>query len=220
MDPFKRATRPASDYLARGSDPTSVPKARGQREAEQLYKAPGTRVPNNPEMGRQVQMELDRGKSQVYEIPYRDGRMVAPPGTGVDFVPRRPAPAALQAMARQPMAQTEYLGDVVGRAGQAASSGGPLAAMPNEWVQSPGIAREVARYPGTGQPAGTGLPPAPPAGVEDLRSLQPMFAPVPDMQLPQSQVIGSPSDARLPRAGRGAPPAAGGRPAVMPQPQP
>ncbi len=217
MDPFKRATRPPGDYMSRASDPSHVAKARPQREAEHYYQAPGTRVPNNPEMGRQVEMELARDNGQVYEIPYRDGRMLNPPGTGVDFVVQRPAAAVGRMMAQQPMPATEALGDLRW-AGQVNGMGGPLTAMPNELVQNPGIAREVQRY-GTGQPVGTPLPPAPPAGMEDLQSTQMPFAPVPDMGLPTSQVLGSPADARMPRPGRGASPTAGGRPAVMPQPQ-
>lgn len=211
--------RNPQDYMSRGVNPANVPVARLRREVERDGTVPGGGIALNPQNYRPIEQELQEAQGRVTEGLYGDWRGVGLPGTGVSYARIKPTPGIARAMTPQPMAQTEYLGDVVGRAGQVAASGGPLEAMPNEWVQSPGIAREVARYPGTGQPAGTGLPAAPPAGMEDLRSLQPMFAPVPDMQLPQSQVIGSPSDARLPRAGRGASPTAGGRPAVMPQPR-
>ena len=219
MDPFKRATRPAGDYLRSEhlQGQGSVPKARAHREADRLYRMPGTRVPNNPEMARQFLME-DAQRLRVYGIPYQDGRVVNPPSTGVDFVVQPPAPAVGRMMTPQPMVATEQLGDLRW-ADQVKGMGGPLGQQPNDLVKDPGQAAQVARYSGTGQPMGVQLPPAPPAGMEDLRFAQVPMPPVPDMGLPASRVEGSPSDARFPAAGRGASPTAGGRPAVMPQPQ-
>lgn len=218
MDPFQRATRPPRDYMSRGSDPGNVPKARAQREADRFYRMPGTRVPNNPMVGRDALMGIQQEDEQVYEIPYMDGRMKRPQGTRVDVVFQPPAPAVGRMMAPQPSMATEGLGDLRW-ADQVKGMGGPLAQKPNELVQDPGIAREAPRYPGTGQPVGIPLPPSPPAGMEDLRSAQAPMPPGPDMGLFASRVEGRPSDARMPAAGRGASPTAGGRPAVMPQPQ-
>lgn len=204
-------------YMNRGLNPANVPVARLRREVERAGTVPGGNIALNPLNYMPVEEELQAAQGRVTVGLYHDWRGEA--GAGINYARVKPTPGILRAMAPQPRAQTEYLGDVARWAGQVTGTGTAFNPEPPPLVKTPGIAAEVARYPGTGQPAGTGLPPAPPAGMEDLRSLQPMFAPVSDMQLPQSQVLGDPSQARLPRAGRGASRTAGGRPAVMPQPQ-
>jgi hypothetical protein len=224
MDPQRRATRPATDYMGRGNDPANVPVARGQKLADQFYTVPGGRVPNNTLVGNQIQMEVGRDNGQVYSNPYQDWRGANLPGASIDYGMQRPAPAVGRMMTPQAIGQSESMGDLRW-AGQVNGMGGPLAGPPNEWVANPGLMKEVQRYP-TGQPVGRPLPPGgPPPGQEDLRSAKTpvptttdlMFA-GPDLQA-ASRVEGSPADALLPRAGRGSSPGKGGRPAVMPQPR-
>lgn len=217
MDPHKKATRPASDYMGRGNDPANVPVARSQKMATQLYTQPGAAVPNNTMVGNQIQQELAQlDNARISSNPYQDWRAQNLPGTGVNYAMQRPAWGAARVMSPQPMPHSEQLGDLRW-AGQVGGAGGPLAGPPNEWVANPGLAREVPRYP-TGQPIGNPLPSSgPPASREDLRSAQNPMPAAPDMMF-ASKVEGHPAEAALPSAGRGASPEAGGMPATMPRP--
>jgi hypothetical protein len=217
MDPHKRATRPASDYMSRGVDPANVPVARSQKQAAQLYTQPGAAVPNNTMVGNQIQQELAQlDNARISSNPYQDWRAQNLPGTGVTYAMQRPAPGGARVMSPQAMPQSEQLGDLRW-AGQVSGAGGPLAGPPNEWVQNPGLAKEAMRY-GTGQPVGRPLPSGgPPPGREDLSSAQSLMPPAPDMMF-ASRVEGHPAEAALPSAGQGASPGAGGMPAVMPKP--
>lgn len=229
MDPHKRATRPASDYMGRGNDPANVPVARSQKQAAQLYVQPGAPmttplgnqrfpVPNNTMVGNQIQQELAQvDNARISSNPYQDWRAQNLPGTGVNYAIQPPAWSAARAMSPQAMQQSEQLGDLRW-AGQVNGAGGPLAGAPNEWVVNPGIARETSRY-GTGQPMGNPLPSSgPPAGMEDLRSAQNLMPAAPDMAF-ASRVDGHPAEAALPGAGMGSAPTAGGMPATMPKPK-
>jgi hypothetical protein len=216
MDPHKKATRPASDYMSRAVNPGDVPVARGQKLAQQFYTQPGGTVPNNTMIGNQIQQELGQfDNARISSNPYGDWRAQGVPGTGVNFGMQPPAWGAAKVMSPQPMPQSEQLGDLRW-AGQVNGSGGPLAAAPNESVMNPGIAAEVQRY-GTGQPMGVPLPSSPPAGMEDLRSTQSLMPAAPDMMF-ASRVEGHPAQAALPSAGQGASPSTGGLPSVMPNP--
>lgn len=209
--------RNPKDYMTRAVDQTNVSVARLRREVERDGTVPGGRIALNPGNYRPVEEELQRAQGQVRTGLYGDWRGVGLPGLGVNYARVKLTPGMVRAMTPQPMPATEQLGDLRW-AGQVTGSGTAFDPEPPPLVKVPGIAAEVARHP-TGQPVGVPLPPAPPSRMEDLQSLQPMYAPVSDMQLPQSQVLGSPSDARLPRAGRGASRSPGGRPAVMPEPK-
>ena len=220
MDPLKKATRPATDYMGRGNNPGDVPVARGQKLAAQFYTQPGARVPNNTMVGGQIQQELDQlDNARVISNLYGDWRGQNLPGTGVNYALQAPAWSGARMMSQQPLGDSEQLGDLRW-AGQVNGAGGPLAAQPNEWVQNPGIAREAVRYPGTGQPMGLPLPSAPQQQTEDLMSAQPLAAmPAGQELMFASRVEGHPAMAALPQAGAGATPNAGGMPALMPQPK-
>lgn len=216
MDPLKKATRPATDYMGRGSNPQDVPKARGQKLAQQFYTQPGARVPNNTMVGGQIQQELGQfDNARINSNLYGDWRGQNLPGTGVNYGFQPPAWSGARMMSQQPLGDSEQLGDLRW-AGQVNGAGGPLVAEPNEWVQTPGIAAESPRYPGTGQPMGLPLPPAPPMAIEDLNSAQTLMPAAPDLMF-ASRVDGHPAMAALPQAGAGATPDAGGMPALMPQ---
>lgn len=218
MDPLKRATRPASDYMGRGNNPGSVPVARGQKLAQQFYTQPGARVPNNTMVGNQIQQELGQmDNARINSNLYGDWRGQNLPSTGVNYALQPPAWGGARMMSQQPLVASEQLGDLRW-AGQVNGAGGPLVAQPNEWVQTPGIAAESPRYPGTGQPMGLPLPSAPQGGVEDLINAQPLAAmPAGQELMYASRVEGHPAMAALPQAGNGASPNAGGMPALMPQ---
>jgi hypothetical protein len=216
MDPHKKATRPATDYMGRGSNPADVPVARDQRLADQFYRSPGTRVPNNTMIGQGVAQGVAQENGQVYSNPYQDWRGSGLPGTGINYEMKRPAPPQARMMSPQPMMAGEQLGDLEW-AGRVNGSGGPLAGAPNEWVTNPGIAKQSPRY-STGQP---GAPPVPagmmPMRMEDLQSAQTPLNPVaPDLMMSASRTEGSPADATLPRPGRGAAPTSKGAPSTMP----
>jgi hypothetical protein len=218
MDPLKKATRPATDYMGRGSDPGNVPVARGQKLAQQFYTQPGARVPNNTMVGNQIQQELAASdNARISSNLYGDWRAQNLPGTGVTYGMQAPAWGAGRAMAPQGMPETEGLGDLRW-AGQVNGAGGPLMGPPNEWVANPGLAKETARYPDTGQPMGLPLPASPPMGLEDLASSQSLMPAAPDMMF-ASRVEGHPAEAALPAAGFGATPTQGGMPPAMPQPK-
>jgi len=217
MDPLKRATRPASDYMGRGNDAGNVPVARGQKLAAAFYTQPGGSVPNNTMVGNQIQQELAQiDNARISSNPYQDWRGQGLPGTGVNYGIQPPAWGAARVMSPQPMMSSEQLGDLRW-AGQAGGSGGPLAAAPNEWVMNPGIAGQAMRY-STGQPVGMPLPQSgPQPSIEDLRTAQTPMPPAPDMAF-ASRVEGHPAEAALPAAGRGSSPTAGGMPSTMPTP--
>ena len=223
MDPLKRMSRPATDYMGRGLDPANVPVARGQKLAAQFYTQPGAAVPNNTMVGNQIQQELAQfDNARISSNPYGDWRAQAVPGTGVNYALQPPAWGGGRMMSPQAAPDSEQLGDLqwAGQVnGTAGTDGGaPLMAAPNEWVQNPGLAIEVGRYPGTGTPVGQQLPPTAPWGFEDLRSTQSLMPAAPDM-LFASRVEGHPAEAALPSAGAGAAPNLGGMPPVMPQPK-
>ena len=218
MDPLKKATRPAGDYMSRGLDTANVPVARGQKMAQQFYTQPGGSVPNNTMVGNQIQQELMQfDNARISSNPYGDWRAQGLPGTGVNYGVQPPAWGAGRVMSPQGMADSEGLGDLRW-AGQVGGAGGPLEGPPNEWVTNPGLAGESARYPGTGQPIGLPLPAAPQTAMEDLMSAQSLMPAAPDMMF-ASRVDGHPAEAALPQAGAGATPTAGGMPAAMPQPK-
>jgi len=203
-------TRSLHDYFNRGVDTSNVDVARDKKKADTFFKTSENMVPNNPLIADQIQEEIDYHNNMLREYPYRDGRGINLPGTSIDYAMQRPADPAMRMMADQPMGSTEAMGDLRW-ADQVKGSGGPLAGPPNQTVMDPGIA-QVKRYE-TGQPMGRPLPPGgPPAAVEDLRSAMEL--------MPASQELGDPSDAMLPRAGRGSTPGKGGRPGVMPQRRP
>lgn len=216
MDPLKKATRPASDYMGRGNNPGSVPVARGQKLAQQFYTQPGARVPNNTMVGNQIQQELGQmDNARINSNLYGDWRGQNLPSTGVNYALQPPAWSGGRMMSQQPLMDSEQLGDLRW-AGQVNGAGGPLVAQPNEWVQTPGIAAESMRYPGTGQPMGLPLPSGgPPTALEDLSSAQTLMPAAPDM-LFASRVDGHPAMAALPQAGHGASPDTGGMPSLMP----
>lgn len=217
MDPLNRETRPAGDYMSRGLDPGNVPVARQQKMATQFYTQPGASVPNNTQVGRQVQQEIARDNGQIYSNPYGDWRAQGVPGTGIDYREQRPAWAAARVMSPQPGPASEQVGDLRW-AGQVNGAGGPLAGPPNPWVQNPGIAKEASRYPGTGQPGQPPMPAQAPMAMEDLRSVQTPMPAAPDLGF-ASRVEGHPAEATLPAAGRGASPGPGGMPMTMPEPR-
>lgn len=218
MDPLKKATRPATDYMGRGSDPGNVPVARGQKLAQQFYTQPGARVPNNTMVGNQIQQELAASDNvRISSNLYGDWRAQNLPGTGVNYGMQPPAWSAGRMMSPQGMPDSDGLGDLRW-AGQVNGAGGPLMGPPNEWVANPGLAKETARYPDTGQPMGLPLPASPPMGLEDLASSQSLMPAAPDMMF-ASRVEGHPTEAALPSAGMGATPSGGGLPAAMPQPK-
>jgi len=173
MDPLKKATRPAGDYMSRGLDAANVPVARGQKLAQQFYTQPGAAVPNNTMVGNQLQQELAQfDNARISSNPYGDWRAQGLPGTGVNYGFQPPAWGGAKMMSPQGMPETEGLGDLRW-AGQVNGAGGPLMAPPNEWVANPGLAKETPRYPGTGQPMGLPLPSGgPPMAMEDLASAQ------------------------------------------------
>ena len=219
MDPLKKATRPASDYLGRGSDPGNVPVARGQKLAQQFYTQPGAAVPNNTVIGNQIQQELAQlDNARVTSNLYGDWRAQNLPGTGVNYGFQPPSWGGGRMMSPQPLGDSEQLGDLRW-AGQVNGGGGPLVAPPNEWVANPGLATETARYPGTGQPMGLPLPSGgPPMAMDDLRSAQTLMPAGQELMF-ASKLEGHPAEAALPSAGAGATPTTGGMPSVMPQPK-
>ena len=219
MDPLKKATRPAGDYMSRGLDAANVPVARGQKLAQQFYTQPGAVVPNNTMVGNQLQQELAQfDNARISSNLYGDWRAQGLPGTGVNYGFQPPAWGGAKMMSPQGMSETEGLGDLRW-AGQVNGAGGSLMAPPNEWVANPGLAKETPRYPGTGQPMGLPLPSGgPPMAMEDLASVQTLMPAAPDMMF-ASRVEGHPAEAALPSAGMGATPSGGGRPAAMPQPK-
>jgi len=219
MDPLKKATRPASDYMGRGSDPANVPVARGQKLAAQFYTQPGARVPNNTMVGNQIQQELTQlDNARVTSNLYGDWRAQNLPGTGVNYGFQPPAWSGGRMMSPQPLGDSEQLGDLRW-AGQVNGSGGPLNGPPNEWVANPGIATEAVRYPGTGQPMGVPLPSSgPPMALEDLQSAQTLMPADLDLMF-ASRLEGHPAEAALPAAGAGSAPTLGGVPSTMPQPK-
>jgi hypothetical protein len=217
MDPYKKATRPASDYMGRAGNPQDVPVARGQKLAQQFYTQPGARVPNNTMVGNQIQQELGQlDNARITSNLYGDWRGQNLAGTGVNYGFQPPAWSGARMMSQQPFAENEQLGDLRW-AGQVNGAGGPLVSQPNEWVQSPGLAKETPRYE-TGQPMGIALPSAPPGGMEDLNSAQSLMPATPDLMF-SSRVDGHPAEAALPSAGQGSAPTAGGTPGLMPQPK-
>lgn len=218
MDPLKRATRPAGDYMGRGLDQDNVPVARQQKMATQLYTQPGARVPNNTLVGRQVQQEIAHDNGQIYSNPYRDWRAQGVPGTGIDYREQRPAWAAARMMSPQPMQASDQV-DALRWAFEVKGAGGPLAGPPSPWVQNPaGIAKEASRYPGTGQPGQPPMQAQAPMAMEDLRTAQTLMPAAPDLGF-ASRVEGHPAEAALPAAGRGASPGPGGMPMMMPEPK-
>lgn len=215
MDPLKKATRPPSDYMSRAGNPQNVPVARSQNLAKRFYTQPGAQVPNNTLVGSQIEQELGQlDNARVVSNLYGDWRGQNLPGTGVNYALQPPAWSGGRMMSQQPLAASEQLGDLRW-AGQVNGAGGPLAAEPNEWVQTPGIAAESMRYQ-TGQPMGRPLPSAPPMAMEDLVSAQTPLPAAADLMF-ASRVEGHPAMAVLPQAGTGAAPTAGGMPALMPQ---
>ncbi len=205
MDPLKRMTRPAADYMARGSDPAGagVHQARMQREAEQLFVNPGARVPNNPKNALGARQAA--GQQQVYANLYDDWRIQGLSGTGVTYAEQQPAWPWAQRMSPQPEGANGTFDMALS---QQIAARQPLSQVPpidNALIGNPGLAQEVARR-GDGGPMGLPLPPTPPARTEDLLSAVPV------------QVLGSPSDALFPRP-QAAPVRPGkGRPASMPKP--
>ena len=217
MDPHKKATRPSTDYMGRGSNPANVPVARDQRLADQYYRAPGTQVPNNTMIGQGVQQGIAQENAQVYSNPYQDWRGSGLPGTGINFEMKRPAPPQARMMSAQPMMASEQLGDLRW-AGQLSGPPGPLSQGPSTLVTDPGLARESPRYP-TGQPGAMPMAANVMPMNSDLQSAQSLLAPAaPDLMF-ASRTEGSPADAMLPRPGRGASPSAKGGPSVMPNPK-
>lgn len=216
MDPLKKATRPAGDYMSRGLDQQSVPVARGQKLAQQFYLQPGASVPNNTMVGNQIQQELGQlDNARISSNPYGDWRAQGLPGTGVNYALQPPAWSGGRMMSPQGLPDSEKLGDLRW-AGQVNGAGGPLMGPPNEWVANPGLMAQSPRYPGTGQPGVAPIPAAAPMRMEDLVSAQNLMPAAPDMMF-ASRVEGHPAEAALPAAG--GTPTAGGMPATMPAPK-
>lgn len=205
MDPLKRMTRPATDYMARGSDPAGagVHQARMHREAETLFVNPGTRVPNNPKNALGARQAASQ--QQVYANLYDDWRSQGLPGTGITYAEQPPTWQWGQRMSPQPEGANGVFDIALSQQIAVRQPPSPLTPAANPLIADPGLARQVARRP-DGGPMGQPLPPTPPARMEDLLSAVPV------------QVLGNPSDALFPRP-QAAPPARGkGRPASMPKP--
>jgi hypothetical protein len=162
--------------------------------AQRFFAAPNQRVPNNPLNAN----SLLAPQSNHYENLYRDGSFANLPGTSAPLAVLPPEDPRARLAQVQPYAQTEPLADLsqAGRLGLGTPPGplssGPAAA-PNEWVQSPGIAATVPRYP-SGHPGQMPLAagPLPPAGAMGSA----------DLIGPQKTVIGRPADSRFPRRPR------------------
>lgn len=174
MDASKRMGRPAGDYISRGLDPSSVPVARLQKEADTFYRAPNQAVPNNTMVGRGVQMEVARDNQQVYGNTYGDWRAQGVPSTGVDLALVKPG-VPQQALLTQPEQANERFDYEEGQRFMAQQLPSPLDQPPPAALQNQGLAMAVARDPASGRPIGQPLPPTPPVEIEDLRFVAPLI---------------------------------------------
>jgi hypothetical protein len=204
MDPTKRMARPAGDYLAKGSDPMSVPQARLHRETEQFMRSPGQLVPNNSMTERFVRQELAQDSQQVYSNPYGDWRGQNLPSTGVNYQLVKPSWQQGQLMAGTLEVDNDLGDHLQAEKVMGETLPNALQQPPNEWVTTAGLAAEVQRYPSSGQPVGLELPDTPLPDIEDLRFTQPL-------------VEGSSADALFPQAEAPTFDLSKGKPARMPK---
>lgn len=203
MDPTRRMTRPGADYHGRGNNPADVPRRREQQEAERDFKAPGTRVPNNPINAKGVEMELAQQQGLVRQNLYLDGRGTDMPGTGASYQRVKLTPAQQRMMSMQPQPAAETLQDQRWWLGGAPSH---LSQEPSQVMRDPGLAGSSPRA-WTGTPAGPLIAASAPPQMNaaSYQTLMPADADAAVtamvMQNPASakQTLGDPYWATLPR---------------------